>query len=296
MSKNFEFKVGLFVIITLLLIIATVGYIAFKKDVFSKVYTFTFSSKSGDGFSEGMPLVFAGFEIGKVQSLELNDNGVVLIKIRVPERHIKWTRSDSIFILERPLIGSPKIVIYTENLSSSVLTPEMRPKIFSVDNINEAIQKFRPILQKVDTILDNVVTISTNLSRRNTLLEMAVGDQESVNSINELLKKSKSIGYELDSILKNTHSLTQKTDRDIFGTEGLLALIRTILVDVSRKLETLEAAVNDVPKISSNVSKSTGDLDKLRQEIDSTIDSTNKLITDIGTYLPGKKEREIKLP
>jgi len=296
MSKNFEFKVGLFVIITLLLIIATVGYVAFKKDMFSKVYTFTFSSKSGDGFSEGMPLVFAGFEIGKVESLELNDKGVVLIKIKVPERHIKWTRSDSIFILERPLIGSPKIVVYTENLDSSVLTTEMRPKIFPVDNINEAIQKFRPILQKVDTILDNIVVVSTNLSRRNTLLEMAVGDRESVNSINELLKKSKYIGHELDSILKNARSLTQKTDRNIFGTEGLLAILRTILVDISIKLETLEAAVNDVPKISSNVSKSTGDLDKLRQDIDTTVDSANKLVIDIGKFLPGKKEREIKLP
>lgn len=296
MSKNFEFKVGLFVIITLFLIIATVGYIAFKKDMFSKVYTFTFSSKSGGGFSEGMPLVFAGFEIGKVESLELSDTGEVLIKIRVPERHIKWTRSDSIFILERPLIGSPKIVVYTENLKSAVLTPEMRPKIFSVDNIDEAIQQFRPILQKVDTVLNNLVTISTNLSRRNTLLEMAVGDQESVNSINELLKKSKYIGYELDSILKDAHSLTEKTDREIFGTEGLLAIIRTILVDISHKLKTLEAAVNDVPKISSNVSKSTGELDKLRQDIDTTIDSANKLITDISKFLPGKKEREIKLP
>lgn len=296
MSRNFEFKVGLFVIITLLLIIAFVGYVAFKKDVFSKVHTFTFSSKSGDGFSEGMPLVFAGFQIGKVQSLELSDSGTVLIKISVPERHIKWTRSDSIFILERPLIGSPKIVVYTENLNSAVLTTEMRPKIFSVDNIDEAIQQFRPILQKAGTILDNIVTISTNLSRRNTLLEMAVGDRESVNSINELLKKSKDIGYELDSILKNAHSLTQKTDRDIFGTEGLLATIRIILVDVSGKLKTLEAAVNDVPKISSNVSKSTNDLEKLRHDIDTTIDSTNKLITDINKFLPGKKEKDIKLP
>jgi phospholipid/cholesterol/gamma-HCH transport system substrate-binding protein len=296
MSKNFEFKVGLFVIITLLLIGASVGYVAFKKDVFSTVYTFTFSSKSGDGFSEGMPLVFAGFQIGKVQSLELSDRGVVLIKIRVPERHIKWTRSDSIFILERPLIGSPKIVVYTENLKSAVLTPEMRPTIFSVDNIDEAIQKFRPILQKVDIILDNVVSISTNLSRRKTLLEMAVGDRESVNSINELLKKSKDIGYELDSILKNAHSITQKTDRDVFGTDGILATIRTILLDISGKLKTLESAIDDVPKITSHVSKATIDLDKLRKDIDTTIDSTNKLIADIGKFLPGKKEREIKLP
>lgn len=296
MPKNIAFRVGLFVVVTVLLITAFVGYVAYKKDVFSKVYTFTFSSKSGEGFSEGMPLVFSGFEIGKVQSLELNEKGVVLIKIKVPERHVKWIRSDTIFILDRPLIGSAKIVVYTENLNSPVLSTDMVPEIYPVDSINEAIQKVQPILKKIDTILANSVKITTNLSGKETLLEMATGDRESVKSINELLKKSKDIGYKLDSILKKADSLTAKTDEGIFGADGLLPLIRTMLKDIIGKLEKLNATINDLPEISSNVSKSTGDLDKLRQDIDATIDSSNELLKNIDRILPGKKEREINLP
>ncbi len=296
MPKNIAFKVGLFIVVTVLLITALVGYVAYKKDVFSRVYTFTFSSKSGEGFSEGMPLVFSGFEIGKVQSLELNEKGVVIITIKVPERHVKWIRSDTIFILDRPLIGSAKIVVYTENLNSPVLSTEMVPEIYPVDSINEAIQKVQPILKKIDTILANSVKITTNLSGKETLLEMAVGDRESVKSINELLKKSKDIGYKLDSILKKAVSLTAKTDEGIFGADGLLPLVRTILKDIIGKLERLNATIDDLPEISSRVSKSTGDLDKLRQDIDATIDSTSELLKDIDRILPGKRGREIKIP
>ena len=296
MPKNIAFKVGLFIVVTVLLITALVGYVAYKKDVFSRVYTFTFSSKSGEGFSEGMPLVFSGFEIGKVQSLELNEKGVVIITIKVPERHVKWIRSDTIFILDRPLIGSAKIVVYTENLNSPVLSTEMVPEIYPVDSINEAIQKVQPILKKIDTILANSVKITTNLSGKETLLEMAVGDRESVKSINELLKKSKDIGYKLDSILKKAASLTVKTDEGIFGADGLLPLVKTMLKDIIGKLERLNATIDDLPEISSNISKSTGDLDKLRQDIDATIDSSNELLKNIDRILPGKKEREIKLP
>jgi len=296
MPKNIAFRVGLFVVVTVLLITAFVGYVAYKKNVFSKVYTFTFSSKSGEGFSEGMPLVFSGFEIGKVQSLELNEKGVVIITIKVPERHVRWIRSDTIFILDRPLIGSAKIVVYTESLNSPVLSTDMVPEIYPVDSINEAIQKVQPILKKIDTILANSVKITTNLSGKETLLEMATGDRESVKSINELLKKSKDIGYKLDSILKKADSLTAKTDEGLFGADGLLPLIRTMLKDIIGKLERLNAAIDELPEISSNVSKSTGDLDKLRQDIDATIDSSNELLKNIDRILPGEKEREIKLP
>lgn len=296
MPKNIAFRVGLFVVVTVLLITAFVVYVAYKKNVFSKVYTFTFSSKSGEGFSEGMPLVFSGFEIGKVQSLELNEKGVVIITIKVPERHVRWIRSDTIFILDRPLIGSAKIVVYTESMNSPVLSTDMVPEIYPVDSINEAIQKVQPILKKIDTILANSVKITTNLSGKETLLEMATGDRESVKSINELFKKSKDIGYKLDSILKKADSFTTKTDEGLFGADGLLPLIRTMLKDIIGKLERLNATIDDLPEISSNVSKSTGDLDKLRQDIDATIDSSNELLKNIDRILPGEKEREIKLP
>ena len=296
MPKNIAFRVGLFVVVTVLLITAFVGYVAYKKNVFSKVYTFTFSSKSGEGFSEGMPLVFSGFEIGKVQSLELNEKGVVIITIKVPERHVRWIRSDTIFILDRPLIGSAKIVVYTESMNSPVLSTDMVPEIYPVDSINEAIQKVQPILKKIDIILANSVKITTNLSGKETLLEMATGDRESVKSINELFKKSKDIGYKLDSILKKADSFTTKTDEGLFGEDGFLPLIRTMLKDIIGKLERLNATIDDLPEISSNVSKSTGDLDKLRQDIDATIDSSNELLKNIDRILPGEKEREIKLP
>ena len=296
MPKRVEFKVGLFIVTTVFLITSFFVYIAYKKDVFSKVNTLAFSSKSGEGFSVGMPVVFSGFEIGKVQSLELNENGVVLIKIRIPERHIKWLRSDSIFILDRPLIGPPKITVYTENLNSPLLSPDKVPEVFPIDSINEAVQKVQPILNKIDTILKNSVKITSTLAGKETLLEMAVGDKSSVKSINEALKKSREISYKLDSILKKADSLATKTDERVFGSEGALPLVHKILKDVVGKLERLNAAIDNISKTSSDVSKSTGELDKLRKDIDAAMDSTNELLKDIDRMLPLKKEKEIKLP
>jgi phospholipid/cholesterol/gamma-HCH transport system substrate-binding protein len=45
--KSIEFKVGLFVIITILSIVMTMGYVAYKKDIFAKTYNYKLISKSG---------------------------------------------------------------------------------------------------------------------------------------------------------------------------------------------------------------------------------------------------------
>ncbi|MBN2254866.1 MAG: hypothetical protein JW736_04115 [Deltaproteobacteria bacterium] len=296
MPRNIEIKVGIFIIISVLLIGASVGYVAYKKDAFSKVYTFTFMSKSGDGFSEGMPLVFAGFKIGTVDTMALSDKGTVLIKINIPERHIKWTRKSSIFILERPLIGQPRIVVYTDEMDSPVLSTDMAPEIFHVDSIDEAIHKVQPLLTKIDRILDNVVTISSKLSQKETLMEMAVGDKESVSSVNEFLQSIDTMGRRLDTILSKVDTVIARTDQGLYGSDGLVVLLRTVLTDIIGKLDRLNSVIDDIPTVTGQVVRSTGDLDNLRKDIDDTIHAVQELLKDIDKMIPMKKEREINVP
>jgi phospholipid/cholesterol/gamma-HCH transport system substrate-binding protein len=86
MIQRIEFKVGLFILITSLLILASIGYVAYRKGVFSTVYTYTLSSQTGENLTEGMPVAVWGFTIGRVSSLELNDKGIVLIRIKIQVR------------------------------------------------------------------------------------------------------------------------------------------------------------------------------------------------------------------
>jgi len=282
MPKKTEFKVGLFVVITSVLIIASIGYLAYSKGFFTREYIFTLSSKTGEDLSEGMPVLFSGFKIGKVEKLELNDQGLLLIKIRIPEPHAKWIRSNSTFSLYKPLIGSSRLIVTTENLDSPTLSPKTIPEITIIDDINETIKKVQPTLVKMDNVVTNIEKITTKLAEKNSLIEMAVGTPESAKSVNESLKKIKDI--------------LVKTDEQIYGDDGTLPLIRKILKDIIVKLQKLNAAIDNVVKMSADASDSTKDLKLLRAEIDSTVTSIGKLVNDLDKIIPSKKEPEIKLP
>lgn len=282
MLKKTELKVGLFIVITSLLIVAAVGYLAYSKGYFTREYTFTLSSKTGEDITEGMPVLFSGFKIGRVETVELNDQGLLLIKIKVPEQHKKWIRSNSTFSLYKPLIGTPRLIVTTENLSSPAVSPKTIPEITIINDINETIKKVQPTLAKLDNIVTNIEKITANLAKKETLIEMATGHPESAKSVDESLKKVKDI--------------LVKTDEQLYGVDGTLPLIRKILKDIIMKLEKLNTAVDNVVKISADASESTKELKLLRAEIDSTINSINTLLNSLDKILPSKKEPEIKLP
>jgi phospholipid/cholesterol/gamma-HCH transport system substrate-binding protein len=303
MLKPVEYKVGLFVIITSILIIASIVYLAYSKGFFTREYAYTLSSKTGEDLTEGMPVLLSGYKIGRIESLKLNDEGILLVRIIIPEQHIKWLRTNSIFSLYKPLIGSSKLIVTTENLNSPPLSEKSIPEIVLVNDINETIKKVQPTLVKLDKVVTNIERITANLAdphgnvnkilsntenltgnlaKKNSLIEMAVGTPDSAKSVDDSLKKIRDI--------------LVKTDDQLYGNDGALPLIRNILKDIIIKLNKLNTALDNVIKISADASDSTKDLKVLRAEIDATVISVGNLVKDIDKLLPSKKEPEIKLP
>jgi phospholipid/cholesterol/gamma-HCH transport system substrate-binding protein len=324
MIQRIEFKVGLFITITSLLIMASIGYVAYKKGVFSKFHTYTLSSKTGENLTEGMPVAVWGFTIGRVSSLELNDQGIVLIRIKIPERHIRMIRADSKFVLDKPLIGSPRILVKTADLNGLPLSTEMIPELIESNDINEIIKRAQPIVDKADRIMANITQITANLadpegevnrilrdaealiarfSKKDSLLEMAVGDPESIKSIHEAMKKLRDITVKADGILQRVDGILQrvdgmagKTDEELYGRDGVLPQFRNILRDLLAKLAKIDVTFDNINKVSSEAADSTKDLRALRNELDESVTAIGNLADEIDRMIPFKTRPEIKLP
>jgi len=289
MTKHVELKVGVFVVVTTLIILSAILYLAYSKGFFSTEHTFTIFSKSGEELTEGMPIYFSGFNIGRIKKLELSDRGLVLVKISIPTQHVKWIRSSSIFSINKPLFGSSKLIVTTPNLNSPLLSPQDIPEIVRIDNIDETIKKVQPTLEKVDKVVSNIERITGNLAKRDSIIEMVVGDPDSARSIRESTVKTRDILTKVDNILL-------KTDEQVYGNDGVLLLVRKILKDLILKLEKMNTTLDNINKISSDTADSTQDLKLLRKEIDAAVTAIGDLVNEIDKKIPFKKEPQIKLP
>ena len=95
----------------------------------------------------------------------------------------------------------------------------------------------------VNRILRDAETLIARFSKRESLLEMAVGDPESVKSIHEALQKLRDITAKADGILQRVDGILQrvdamagKTDEELYGRDGVLPQFRNILRDLLAKL------------------------------------------------------------
>ncbi len=317
MPLKIEHKVGLFIIITVLIVVAGLFFMAYKKGLFHKEYTYELSSKTGDGLTMGMPVIFSGFKIGNVSDLELTEQGVVLVRFSVPSEHVRWLKTDSRFILEKPLIGSPRINVKTENMASAPLSATQRPEVTEVNDINETIKRFQPIIDKANQIVANVEKITANIADPNgevrgilknaqkitgnftdkkSALEIAVGDPESIKAIYDSLRKLRDITAKAEDILKKADTMAGKTDDRIYGPDGVLSEVSAILKDLLQKMKKLDVSLDNVNKITTEASDAAKDLKVLRSDFDAGIRAIGDLANDIDKKIPFKKEPEIKLP
>jgi phospholipid/cholesterol/gamma-HCH transport system substrate-binding protein len=283
MPRNIQFKVGLFIIITSLMIVSFIGYVAYKKGVFAKEQAFTLVSKSGENLTEGMPVVFSGFRIGRVDSLELNADGLVVIKIKVPDRHIRWIRAESVFILEKPLIGSARINVATANLSAPPLPVDAVPQIVEANDINDAVKSIKPILEKISSITHHVETLTSNLADPG-------GD------MTKILSQARNATERVDGILKKVDGMAAKTDEQLYGNQGALTHVQTILKDIILKLKKMDPVLDNIHRISDDTADTTKDMKALRQDIDGMVNDINTLLKDIDRLIPLTKETQLKLP
>lgn len=316
MIKKIELKVGLFIVVSTLLIIASVGYVAYKKDVFSKVYTYTLSSSTGENITEGMPIVYWGFNIGHVSSMELTEKGV-LVQIKIPERFNRVIRAGSRFYLEKPLLGTSRIVVVTFDFKASSLSPTDVPEIIISNDINESIKRVQEIAEKLDKIAANLITITDSMAdpqgdmhrilknvekvtstfaEKKSLIEMVDGNPESAKTIHEILETAKKIMADVDGVVKKIDAMAGKTDTAVYGQEGFVSQVRNLLSDLQEKMKKMDVMLDNLNKTTGAAADATKDLASLRNNLDEMLLSITILVDDLDNVIPFKEKPEIKLP
>ncbi|MBR6421264.1 MCE family protein [bacterium] len=313
MKSSANFRVGLFLLLSLVMIAGFIAFILVKKNVFTNHLYFTLSSSTGEGITEGMPLLFSGFEIGKVEKFELDNKGTVLVLVKVPEEHAHRINKSSVFTLERPLIGSSRFIVTTPNLTETFADSNYIFETQMVDDINEVIKKLQPMVEKIDDIANNLKTltdekshlnktlvhvekIAGDLAQKRGIIEMMAGDKAAAAQFREgVAHLNNSLG-EIETLVSNANKTLVKADDQILGDEGTLAKVNAIVEDVNKKMADLDILIASLIKSGENLQEGTKDMDVLRKDLDSIINSVNSMVKDVRSVLPTTQNKDLELP
>lgn len=314
--KNLGFKVGLLLTLTAALGLGFFVYVLFARGVFQDTEKLILTAPNAEGVSNGQPLTFSGFPIGTVSSITLTDKGDARIEVTVPQKNTKWLRTSSVFTLEKPFVGAPKIRAFTTNLQDPPLDFGAPHPLLTGDAseaIPELIARVKRILDNVEAItakdsslnqsLAHVSTVTGRMAGEYGVMEGVLGGPDKARHVVEALEKANSLLANLNGVSLKVDGLLAKTDKRVYGPNGVmdqadqsLAQVNAILLDVRTSLKKVDAVMADAQAISGNVKTATTDLGQLRTEIDESVRKVNHLINEINRKWPFAREAEVKLP
>lgn len=307
--NKLHFKVGLFTLATLLFGAAFLLYLLYARGYFEHTYRLQLAAASADGVAPGVPLVFSGIVIGNVTSLGLNDGGGIVIQLEIPERHAKWLKQDSVYTLDKPLLGSPKISVDSGNLGGATL-PENSTMLLLTPDINKEIPvligQVKAILANVEHLtrqdgdvnatLANLKTVTGRMTGEYGMLESVLGSPEKARTVTDSLNQTRALIAKLDNLAGKTDQWLYAQNGVADSTREALAQVRLMLNDAQSSLKKADTLMTNAVAISADVKAGTQDIAALRAEIDDAVRKANALVNEINKKWPFARDPEVKLP
>jgi phospholipid/cholesterol/gamma-HCH transport system substrate-binding protein len=289
------------IIMTLLLLGGFVLYVMFARGVFEDTQRLVLLAENSEGVTIGMDMTFSGFPIGRVERIDLGEDGKAHIHVDIPTRDARWLRTTSMFTLERGLVGGAKLRAFTGVPEDPPLPDGARREVL----IGDASAGITQLVSSLRQVADNLVRMTAEDSPLNAGIanvQAVTGAMTGPHGALEGLL-GPSGARNLRESLQHTNRLLASTQARLHGKEGLIddaqrvtRELNTLLVEVRGSLQKTDALLDDARAIAASSRAATEDLDALRNEVEASMRRVSRLIEEVNRKWPFARQHELKLP
>jgi ABC-type transporter Mla subunit MlaD len=309
-NSRIKLKVGIFILLLLINIVGVVSYIFIKKGTFEKRYNYYLITYSAQSLTVGMPVKVSGFTVGRVDAIELKDNGAVKLTFSVDEENKKWVAKESLLMIRKPLIGSTYIILYSaignETLKEGTtlehivsndindLVLKLEPIVIKMGKIVNSIDKITTYISKDDSelmkIIKNIEQFSSTLAENKSLLTSLTGDEKSTDSFIKSINKMYSLINNFNKVGSNLNKTSDNINKDVLPLlKEFMKELNIIAKDIETKLKSLDSVID-------KVSSSDKDIVTIKKQIKTGISKTNKIIEKVDNLFLDERNKKVVLP
>ncbi len=286
--------VGVFVIVGMLSFIAILVTVGANQRWFARNYYYRSLFSSASGLSIGMPITFKGFQIGRLEKMELTAENDVEIIFHVQDRYIDTVRENSVIqLISNPLGLGGGLVFHQGRYPSA--PPEEYSVIPSLDSV-EARQliaddlvvlprqedQITRLLDQIDPILENVTTLTATL-------DIAVAEAtQTLQIVNATLNGSSRDGP-IAELFIGVDAIIDELERTIRNTvtqaDGILVYIEEIAKNVALASDAIADPTGIVPRLldpSGSIAKILDDDEVLFDRIDGLLSDLSDVTMELA--------------
>ncbi len=283
MKLTREIKTAILVISAILLFIW--GYSFLKgRDLFTNYKTFYVEYDNVEGLSKSAPVTLNGLTIGKVNTININENtGKLLVELQI-KTDFPISKSSVASIYEPGFIAGKQISI-TPNFDDKSIAEDgqkLQGKT-SLGLTASLTEKLAPTQQKLDKLLVNADVLISGI---NNVLDIK-GQENLKKSLSELSKT-------IEQFHKASGSINTLLDDNKTQIKGVVTNFNKVSSDFSKISDSLTKA--NLGKTAKNLEKTLANVDKIIANLQTGKGSMGKMLNDEALYNNiAKTSKELEL-
>jgi phospholipid/cholesterol/gamma-HCH transport system substrate-binding protein len=266
--KNLFGKAALFILLAALGIGAVFLWTGVKKGAFTAKFPIYFEADSGQDLSEGMPVKFSGFKIGKLNTLTLDEQGHVQVEVIIEAKYLKLIRQDAVISLKKEgVIGDGVLDISRGTESRPILAAGGKVRFERTNGLEQAVVDMKnrivPILDDVHQILSdpngdvrqtlkNLRQFSAEMQGTRKKLDQVLGsvDGNLNNEVGPLLRSLRQTSANAEQLsAKINHDLPELLKKADSGMENLRLSTESIKGAIQQSAPQLPAVVGKTREV-----------------------------------------------
>ncbi len=254
-----KFNLGLFIVISTLLLIAAIYYIGNKQNFFGKTFRISAVFNNVSGLQLGNNVRYSGINVGTVKNIIMINDTTICIDMFIEEKILQHIKKNAVATIGSDgLVGSMIINIIPSNNPSSPIIAGDTIASYSKISTNDMLSTLNKTNENAAMLTVDLLEITTAINKGKGTLGLLINDSL--------------MASDLKQSLRNINTISFNTSKTI---NELNAIISSVNYDKSLAAVLLSDSISAI-KVKSIISN----LENSSNEIDSVINNLNDVILD----------------
>lgn len=274
--------VGALTIAAICMLVGLIFLLGSKQRWFSRDYLFYTPFDSASGLSAGMPIQYKGFTVGKVKSVDLNEDDRVIVTFKIYNNYYSRVHKGSLIELITSPIGLGTQLLFYPGLGSDMIVEGDEIPNASSDEGKQLVEDGLAVIPKRDDTISNLIAqvnpLLTNINTTLTDLNGAFngkGKGPLANTLKNLDGISTTLDAQLGDLLANVTQMTGNLAQLSNGLSDPTGLVPKLIDpdgkifgSVQKSLDSISATMANLEGSSQILRTQMPELASLIQQID----------------------------
>ena len=278
-ESGYQWKLGMFVLIGLVLFVGTIYFVGKQKNLFGSTFELYSKFNSVSGLAVGNNVRLSGINVGTVDDIDFLTDTTVVIKMVIKDEVRKYIKKDAFASISSDGLMGDKVLVLNAGKNSSVLVENndyiKSKKAIEMDDLMVSVKKS---VDNAAIITGELAQFSSSMNNGNGALSKLVSDEEFGNSIKSTILNLENSTTEFKKFTVNMNNGKGALSK-LVGDERMGKVIDSSLTNVKTATkglnEVIEAAKHNF-LLRGFFKKKQKEEDKKQDELDALEEAAMK--------------------